>query len=158
MLSDFRTLQYYIAAAPTEPPNMEDYYSEGWAALRQCALDGQHILNCAADTSVPQASGPDEQEKAELRQYVQHHNNFMGTRRADHDARILLDSFARRHEGQKIYLRQAAAQRWVENRDAVLQGGRPHAGVQSMLRRCDQQLRAVSQTPVFKARRSRTQC
>lgn len=72
VLSDFRTLQYYIAAAPTDPPNMEDYYGEGWAALRQCGLDGQHILNCAADTSVPEASNPDEQEKAELKQYGGH--------------------------------------------------------------------------------------
>lgn len=32
----------------------------------------------------------------------------------------------------------------MENRDSILQGGRPHAGVQSMLRACDQQLRAVS--------------
>lgn len=71
ILSDFRTLQYYIAAAPTDPAIMEDYYTEGWAALRQCSLDGQHILNCAADTSVPQASGgPLEQEKAELKQSV----------------------------------------------------------------------------------------
>ncbi|EEY14396.1 conserved hypothetical protein [Verticillium alfalfae VaMs.102] len=124
VLSDFRTLQYYIAAAPTEPENMEDYYAEGWAALRQCSLDGQHILNCAADTSVPQAAGgEEEQEKAELKQ-------------------ILLDSFARRHEGQKIYLRQAAAQRWVDNRNNILQGGRPHSGNQSMVRSCDRQLRA----------------
>lgn len=123
VLSDFRTLQYYIAAAPTDPPNMEDYYGEGWAALRQCGLDGQHILNCAADTTVPEASNMEEQEKAELKQ-------------------VLLDSYARRHEGQKIYLRQAAAQRWVENRDTILQGGRPHPGVQSILRACDQQLRA----------------
>ncbi|KAM9876494.1 hypothetical protein VDGL01_09447 [Verticillium dahliae] len=129
VLSDFRTLQYYIAAAPTEPENMEDYYAEGWAALRQCSLDGQHILNCAADTSVPQAAGgEEEQEKAELKQ-------------------ILLDSFARRHEGQKIYLRQAAAQRWVDNRNSILQGRRPHSGNQSMVRSCDRQLRAVSCKP-----------
>ncbi|CCF47431.1 hypothetical protein CH063_15824 [Colletotrichum higginsianum] len=69
VLSDFRTLQYYIAAAPTDPTNMEDYYTEGWAALRQCSLDGQHILDCAADTSVPTVNGgPLEQEKAELNQ------------------------------------------------------------------------------------------
>ncbi|KAF6802309.1 hypothetical protein CSOJ01_11670 [Colletotrichum sojae] len=124
VLSDFRTLQYYIAAAPMDPANIEDYYTEGWAALRQCSLDGQHILNCAADTSVPQASGgPHEQEKAELKQ-------------------CLLDSFARRHECQKIYLRQAAAQRWVSNRDDVLQGGRPNARNQAHLLACDQQLRA----------------
>jgi hypothetical protein len=71
ILSDFRTLQYYIAAVPSEPPTAEDYYTEGWAALRQCSLDGQHILNCAADTSVPRSNGgEDEQAKAELQQYV----------------------------------------------------------------------------------------
>lgn len=70
VLSDFRTLQYHIAAAPTEPPNVEDYYTEGWAALRQCALDGLHILECGADTSVPEEDGEAEQEKAELKQYV----------------------------------------------------------------------------------------
>ncbi len=69
ILSDFRTLQYYIAAAPVNPVVMDDYYTEGWAALRQCAIDGQHILDCAADTSVPQArGGPEEQERAELQQ------------------------------------------------------------------------------------------
>jgi len=71
ILSDFRTLQYYIAAAPTDPANMDDYYTEGWAALRQCAIDGQFILNCGADTSVPQIKGPaEEQAKAELQQCV----------------------------------------------------------------------------------------
>ncbi|KAK3325905.1 hypothetical protein B0H66DRAFT_142890 [Apodospora peruviana] len=123
VLSDFRTLQYYIAAAPFNPENMDDYYTEGWAALRQCALDGQHILNCAADITVPRTSGgPEEQAKAELRQ-------------------VMLDAYARRHEGQKIYLRQAAAQRWIEWREQILQGGRPHSGNNSQLRGCDQQLR-----------------
>jgi hypothetical protein len=69
VLSDFRTLQYYIAAAPVNPDNMDDYYTEGWAALRQCALDGQHILNCGADITVPQTTGgAEEQAKAELKQ------------------------------------------------------------------------------------------
>ena len=71
VLSDFQSIQYFIAAAPVDPPNMNDYYTEGWAALRQCNLDGQRILNCGADTSVPEASGgPDEQAKAELKQSV----------------------------------------------------------------------------------------
>lgn len=69
VLDDFRTLQYYISAAPADPPSMEDYYTDGWAALRQCAADGQHILACAADTTVPSSkAGPGEQEKAELQQ------------------------------------------------------------------------------------------
>ncbi|CAG9949703.1 unnamed protein product [Clonostachys rosea f. rosea IK726] len=123
ILDDFRTLQYYIAAAPTSPINSEDHYTEGWAALRQCAIDGQHILECAADTSVPNASGgEEEQRRAELKQ-------------------VYLDAYARRHEGQKIYLRQAAAQRWIERRDYILQGGRPGSKNRKHLQACDSQFR-----------------
>ncbi|KAI3342444.1 hypothetical protein F4824DRAFT_446121 [Ustulina deusta] len=123
VLSDFRTLQYYIAAAPTDPLHTEDYHTEGWAALRQCSLDGQHILNCAADVTVPQTrGGEEEQTKAELKQ-------------------VLLDAISRRHEAQKIYLRQAAAQRWVEYREQVLQGQRPSTSNRRQLRACDEQLR-----------------
>jgi hypothetical protein len=69
LLSDFRTLQYYIAAAPTDPPSQDDYYAEGWRVLRQCSLDGQYILNVAADTNVPRGHhSAAEQEKAELQQ------------------------------------------------------------------------------------------
>lgn len=69
ILSDFQSIQYFIAAAPVDPINTDDYYTDGWATLRQCFLDGQRILDCGADTSVPEASGgPDEQAKAELKQ------------------------------------------------------------------------------------------
>ncbi|KAG5982769.1 hypothetical protein E4U55_001375 [Claviceps digitariae] len=116
ILSDFRTLQYYITSAPTEPENADDYYAEGWTTLRQCVLDGHHILECASDTRVPVAEGGEmEQMKAELKQ---------------------------RHEGQKIYLRQGAAKRWVEFREMILQGQRPHPAAQAQLQACDRQLRA----------------
>ncbi|CAG8955068.1 hypothetical protein HYFRA_00007082 [Hymenoscyphus fraxineus] len=124
LLSDFRTLQYYIASAPADPPNQDDYYTEGWAALRQCSIDGQHVLNCAAETRVQRVrGGVEEQNKAELIQ-------------------VTLDAFARRHEGQKIYLRQCAAQRWVSWRDSILGGQRPHSGHTSQLASCDAQLRS----------------
>lgn len=58
--------------------------------------------------------------------------------------RVLLDAYARRHEGQKIYLRQAAANRWIERREQILGGHRPNSGNRSALRANDQQLRAVS--------------
>jgi len=71
LLSDFRVLQHYIAAAPVDPQDQDDYYAEGWVALRQCYTDGQHVLNSAAETRVPRArGGPEEQAKAELQQYV----------------------------------------------------------------------------------------
>lgn len=133
LLSDFRTIQYFIAAASTEPPQVDDHYTEGWAALRQCSLDGQHILNCAADTRVPSTcGGPEEQAKAELQQ-------------------VLLDAYSRRHEAQKIYLRQQAAQRWISWREQVLQGQRPQPGNSEQLNACDRQLRMVSTN-------SRTRC
>ncbi|KAH7149633.1 hypothetical protein B0J13DRAFT_524259 [Dactylonectria estremocensis] len=123
VLADFRTLQYYIASAPVDPEDTAEYYTEGWAALRQCSLDGQHILDCAADTSVPNApGGEEEQTKAELKQ-------------------VLLDAYARRHEGQKIYLRQAAAQRWITYRKQALESGRSASKIESQLRACDRQLR-----------------
>ncbi|KAK1239674.1 hypothetical protein MKX07_001128 [Trichoderma sp. CBMAI-0711] len=124
VLSDFRTLQLYIAAGPVEPENEEDYYTEGWAVLRQCTVDGQYILEVAADTRVPTAQGgEEEQAKAELQQ-------------------VLLDAYARRHEAQKILRRQEAARRWIEYREQVLQGQRPHPGNHAQLQALDNQLRA----------------
>ncbi|QSZ36704.1 hypothetical protein DSL72_006587 [Monilinia vaccinii-corymbosi] len=151
LLSDFRTLQYYIAATPTDPSNVDDYYTEGYAALRQCSLDGQHILNCAAETRVPRVrGGADEQSKAELQQYVSPFHQILRDITITSfmmfvkliSRRVLLDAFSRRHEAQKIYLRQGAAQRWISYRDQVLQGERPHTGHTDRLNACDVQLRA----------------
>lgn len=57
--------------------------------------------------------------------------------------RVLLDAFARRHEGQKIYLRQAAAERWAERRAQILGGGRPSSSNRGAVRANDEQLRVV---------------
>ncbi|CAK7273007.1 hypothetical protein SEPCBS57363_005437 [Sporothrix epigloea] len=122
ILADFTNLQFYIAAAPVDPPNQHDYYTEGWRTLHQCAVDGHYILNTGADTHVPTTrGGGEEQSKAELQQ-------------------VLLDAVARRHQAKKIYLRQAAAQRWIGWRDSVLQGRTPSAEHQASLRACDEQL------------------
>ncbi|KFZ19017.1 hypothetical protein V501_00859 [Pseudogymnoascus sp. VKM F-4519 (FW-2642)] len=125
LLSDFRALQHSIASVSSDPPHPDDFYTEGYAALRQCAVDGQHVLNVAADTRVPTGRGGQaEQEKAELTQ-------------------VLLDSFSRRHEAQKICMRQSAAMRWVAWRDGVLLGMRPDPSHVPALVSCDQALRAV---------------
>lgn len=69
ILEDFRTLQYYIADTPAEPLHADDHHTEGWAALRQCHIDGQTILDTGADTTVPMVGGgEEEQRKAELKQ------------------------------------------------------------------------------------------
>src|SRR4051812_3186277 len=56
----------------------------------------------------------------------------------------MLDAYSRRHEAQKIYLRQQAAQRWIGWRDSVLQGQKPHQGHTAQLGQCDSALRVVS--------------
>lgn len=125
LLSDFRSLQHSIASISSSPPHPDDHYTEGYAALRQCSIDGQHILNVAAETRVPSSrGGPLEQEKAELTQ-------------------VLLDSYSRRHDAQKIRLRQGAVVRWLGWREGVLMGARPDARHTPGLVACDQALRAV---------------
>ncbi|KKF93263.1 hypothetical protein CFO_g4398 [Ceratocystis platani] len=56
--------------------------------------------------------------------------------------RVHLDAFSRRHVGQKIHLRQAAAMRWIEYRARILEGDATLAATQHALAMLDQQLRA----------------
>ncbi|KAK1756815.1 hypothetical protein QBC47DRAFT_443449 [Echria macrotheca] len=124
LLGDFTNIQVFITSVPAEPENPEDRNTEGWAALRQCYIDGQQILQAGMDFTVPTSSGgTDEQDKAELK-------------------KCYLDAYARRHVARKIYLRQEACMRWVQWREQVLNGGRPHSGNHSQLRALDHQLRA----------------
>jgi hypothetical protein len=70
--------------------------------------------------------------------------------------RVLLDAYSRRHEAQKIYLRQGAAQRWIGWRDHVLQGQPPQAGHAEQLAACDAQLRVVSSVESSRGRSALT--
>lgn len=122
VLSDFRDLQHCIAAANITAPCQADYYTAAWTLLRQCSTDGQFILDCAADVSYPVGRNEHEQKKLEL----QH---------------VLLDAYARRHEAQKIYMRQLAAQRCISARKQVLEAtGGPHPSNHLRLQACNIQL------------------
>ena len=59
--------------------------------------------------------------------------------------RIILDAATRRFQAHKIYMRTAAAMRWVHMRSQVLQGQKPNGRHVQQLRRIDQHLREVSQ-------------
>ncbi|KAG5928614.1 hypothetical protein E4U42_000328 [Claviceps africana] len=126
VLSDFRTLLFYITSGPTQPENPIDYFSFGWRTLRQCARDCQHILACPLDQLVPVAEGELEQVKVELNH-------------------VLLDAFSRRHEATKIFWRQGAGQRHEAARRKVLELARaerlPYLAAQALLQFCDDQLR-----------------
>ncbi|KAM3511848.1 hypothetical protein MY11210_004466 [Beauveria gryllotalpidicola] len=122
VLSDFRHLQYCITSANTNAPSQTEYHTPAWNLLRQCLADGKFILDCSADLSFPVGRNEHEQKKLEL----QH---------------VLLDAYARRHEAQKIYLRQMAAQRCTTARKQIIDsGGNPHQSNEAHLHNCDVQL------------------
>ena len=73
---------------------------------------------------------------------------------------VIVDGSARRFQAQKIYLRAMAAMKWVNRRNAILQGRKPTNGNIALLQQTDNTLRAVSlsssSTTVFTKRVSRT--
>ncbi|KAI9813228.1 MAG: hypothetical protein M1827_004170 [Pycnora praestabilis] len=122
IMSDFRTLQYYIAQYKANP-SAEDYHEEGYAILRQCEAEAQSVLSADFNAGTSQSAPSNgEQEKTQLR-------------------RVLLDASARRFQAQKIYLRAAAAVRWANSRNAILQGLKPHVGHVPALQATDNSLR-----------------
>lgn len=68
VLADFRELQHRIASANINAPSQADYFTPAWTLLRQCAADGQFILDCAADISFPVGQNDQEQKRLELLQ------------------------------------------------------------------------------------------
>jgi hypothetical protein len=61
-----------------------------------------------------------------------------------HGNRIILDASTRRFQAHKIYLRAAAAIRWVQLREQVLRGELPAQKHANALMAVDQRLRDVS--------------
>jgi hypothetical protein len=57
--------------------------------------------------------------------------------------RIIIDAAVRRFRVHKSYLQATAAMRWVNSRDAILGGRRPHAGHGPALQTVDNTLRTV---------------
>ena len=55
-----------------------------------------------------------------------------------------MDAAVRRFKAQKLYLQATAALRWINSRNAILQGHRAHAGHAPALQQIRNTLRAVS--------------
>jgi len=125
VFSDFISLQHLIASAPIEPSPSETCYPKGWLVLRQSLLDGRHVLECAADTTVPSEQNKEDLKRVELR-------------------RILLDAYSRRHIALKIYMRQVRAQNWMAHWQRGLHEGSAKQFVQSELQAFDDQFQSVS--------------
>lgn len=69
ILSDFRNLQHFIAGIRANP-SAEEYYEQGYVVLRQCAAEAQALLAQPFDSHALEPDGDEEEEKAQLKQYV----------------------------------------------------------------------------------------
>ncbi|KAK4934332.1 hypothetical protein LTR66_015633 [Elasticomyces elasticus] len=130
IMNDFRTLQVHITSLVTRPeanPSDQSAYNlDGYAVIRQCNAAAQAILATNFNPGTigldpGQVSGS-EVHKATLQ-------------------RIILDASTRRFQAHKIYLRSAAALRWIQLRTQVLKGEKPSAKHIKALQAVDGRLR-----------------
>lgn len=122
-MNDYQMIQHRISQYQVIAPQ-QDYNEEGYVILRQCRAEAQAVLAAPYDYQLLEIPrGPGETEKRQLQ-------------------RILLDASARRFQAQKIYLRAAAAIRWANTRNTILQGHRPSNGsLTALLQSVDRTLR-----------------
>ncbi|PGH18914.1 hypothetical protein AJ80_04333 [Polytolypa hystricis UAMH7299] len=120
IMNDFRTLQIHIAQLKSDPPQGEEFQA-GYVVMRQCIAEAQTILSYQFQT-VQSLQGDGDFEKVQLQ-------------------RIINDSSARRFQAHKIYLKIAAARRWIMGRAQVLHGQKPAAKHTAALKAVDDTLR-----------------
>jgi hypothetical protein len=158
IMNDFRTLHLHISSHTTRPqsspPDTTSYYHNGYVVMRQCKADAEAILAAHYNhgdfgTQVGGAGDSEVQKTTMQRSVIQtahatapssHHlgNNI------DEQPRIILDASTRRFQAHKVYLRAAAATRWVNMRQQILRGEKPNGQHANALRAIDRRLDDVS--------------
>ncbi|KAL2831076.1 hypothetical protein BDW59DRAFT_158023 [Aspergillus cavernicola] len=112
IMNDYRTLLLHISQLNVSAP-AEDHAEEGYRVLRECLGAAHALMASSYSPSPPPANASSEEaEQIQLR-------------------RVILDGSARRFQAHRIYLRAAAAKRWIIHRDGILRGQKPgpqHAG------------------------------
>ncbi|PYH40439.1 uncharacterized protein BP01DRAFT_387358 [Aspergillus saccharolyticus JOP 1030-1] len=105
IINDYRTLLMHITQQSVQAPS-DDYNEEGYKVIRDGLAAAQALMSSTYNPCATPAHNNAEIEKAELR-------------------RVILDASARRFQAHRIYLKVAAARRWVLNRQNILRGQRP---------------------------------
>ncbi|CAD6582896.1 MAG: hypothetical protein ASARMPREDX12_001116 [Alectoria sarmentosa] len=122
ILRDYQNVQHRISQFQADAP--QDQHNEiGYSSLRQCHTEARALLNVPYPPEMLHPpSAPHEAEKRQLQ-------------------RVIIDASARRFQAQKIFLRAAAAIKWVQRRHSVLQGSKPQNVHLQALRQADTTLR-----------------
>ncbi|OJK05165.1 hypothetical protein ASPACDRAFT_110438 [Aspergillus aculeatus ATCC 16872] len=106
IINDYRTLLMHISQQNVQAP-ADEFNEEGYKVIRDGLAAAQALMSSNYNPcATPAHAGNVEVEKAELR-------------------RVILDASARRFQAHRIYLKVAAARRWVINRQNILRGQRP---------------------------------
>ncbi|KAI9371172.1 hypothetical protein BJX61DRAFT_41840 [Aspergillus egyptiacus] len=106
LMNDYRTLLLHTSELNVSIP--AEYQAEdGYRVLKECLAAANALMASSYSPSPPPAGvSTEDAEQFQLR-------------------RVILDSSARRFQAHRIYLRAAAAKRWIMHRDSVLCGQRP---------------------------------
>ncbi|KAL4754894.1 hypothetical protein BDW72DRAFT_104275 [Aspergillus terricola var. indicus] len=134
LMNDYRTLLVHINQLNVSIPPA-DQSEEGYRVLRECVAAANALMASNYNPSPPPANASgDEAEKVQLQ-------------------RVILDGSARRFQAHRIYLRAAAAKRWIIHRDGILRGQRPgpqHAGpMKTISNTLREELAQISNQHVF---------
>ncbi|MCJ1450771.1 hypothetical protein MMC28_001105 [Mycoblastus sanguinarius] len=122
IMRDYQNIQHSIAQYQANP-TQDEYHEVGYSALRQCHADARALLNVQYPVELLHPpTGPNETEKRQLQ-------------------RVIVDGSARRFQAQKIHLRATAAVKWINRRNAILQGRKPQNGNIALLQQADNDLR-----------------
>lgn len=142
-MRDYQNIQRRISQFQATPPQGE-FNEIGYSLLRQCHTEARTLLNTPYPPEMLHPpSGPNEAEKRQLQRYVRIERTLISLPSADHAKRVIIDASARRFMTQKIFLRAAAAIKWVQRRQSILQGRKPQSGHLQALRQADTALRNV---------------
>lgn len=138
IINDYRTLLLHIPQQNIDA-SPEDYWEQGHVLMRECLAAAQALMGSNYTPAIVfgQASN-EEAEKVQLQRYVL---TYVLVTLRDIDLtdlnRVILDGSARRFQAHRIYLRIAAARRWVLHRTRILHGQRPTAQHSVQLRAID---------------------
>lgn len=143
LMRDYQSIHQTISNIQANP-RPDDYHEIGYATLRQCHTEARALLNAgfSAELLQPSTNG-DNAAKRQL-QWCAHSSFHHCWIVAKSLHSVILDACARRLKAQKIYLGAAAAVKWINSRNAVLQGQKPQSGHVSKLQQVDNALRNVS--------------
>ncbi|KAK3173591.1 hypothetical protein OEA41_006923 [Lepraria neglecta] len=123
LMRDYQNIQRRISQIQASP-HSDEYHEVGYTILRQCHAEARVLLNTPYPPEMLHPpTGPNETEKRQLQ-------------------RVIVDGSARRFQAQKINLKAAAAMKWINKRNSILQGQKPRNSHIPQLQQADNTLRS----------------